>query len=110
MKSLFLINPKITALEYTVVYGAGKEGQMLYDRLQKEHITVDYFADSNCQLWGKVIKGIEVISLEQLKAINYQTAVLLSKGYQEQIYEFLVENGIKNIFLSHVENGIILAD
>ena len=110
MKNLFSINTKIMALKYKVVYGAGKEGQLLYDRLQEKNVTVDYFADSNCQLCGKVIKGIEVISFEQLKEINDQTAVLLSKGYQEQIYKFLVENGIKNIFLSHVENGIILAD
>lgn len=39
-----------------------------------------------------------------------KTAVLLSKGYQEQIYNMLIDHGIENIFLSHVENGMILDD
>lgn len=110
MKKLFLINPQIYEFEYKVIYGAGKEGQLLYKRLQNDEFEISYFADSNPQIQGMRIMGIEVISLETLKSMNEKTAVLLSKGYQEQIYSMLISHGIKNIFLSHVENGLILDD
>ena len=110
MKELFLINPKIIEFEYKVIYGAGKEGQLLYERLQNDELEITYFADSNPQIQGMRIKGVEVISLEMLKSMNEKAAVLLSKGYQEQIYDMLISHGIKNIFLSHVENGFILDD
>lgn len=110
INNLFLLNPILNKFENKVIYGAGKEGQLLCDRLKRDNVNITYFADSNHQIHGTKFNGIEVISLEQLKKINFNTAVLLSKGYQEQIYNMLISNGIKNVFLSHVENGIILED
>lgn len=110
MKKLFLINSEIDRFEMKVIYGAGKEGQLLCKKLQEEGLEIDFFADSNPQIHGTSILGIEVVSMEWLKQMRDRTAVLLSKGYQEQIYSMLMDHGIENIFLSHVENGMILDD
>lgn len=110
MKKLFLINSDIDKFEMKVIYGAGKEGQLLCKKLQEEGLEIDFFADSNPQIYGTSIFGIEVISLERLKQMRDQTAVLLSKGYQEQIYNMLMKEGIHNMFLSHIENGLVLDD
>ncbi len=110
MTNLFLVNPKINEFKNKVIYGAGKEGRLLQEKLLNDGLEITYFADSNPQIHGMEIMGKEVISLEQLKTMNKNTAVLLSKGYEDQIYNMLVSNGIKNIFLSHVENGLLLDD
>lgn len=110
MNKLFFVNPTIRSFENKVIYGAGKEGQLLCKNLQENGLVITYFADSNPQIQGTYILGIKVLSLENLKEISKNTAVLLSKGYQEQIYNMLISNGIKNIFVSHVENSLILDD
>ncbi len=110
VKQLFQINPQIWEFENKVIYGAGKEGQLLYLRLEKENLDIEYFADSNMQLWGQTIMERKVLSLDELKSINKDTAILLSRGYEEQIYEFLIKKGFRNIFLSHISNGLILED
>lgn len=91
VRSLFQINPQIIEFDNKVIYGAGKEGQLLCSRLEKEKINIKYFADSNKQLWGQFIMGRKVLPLDELKNMNRDTAILLSCGYEEQIYEFLTK-------------------
>lgn len=110
VKQLFQINPQIEEFRYKVIYGAGKEGRQLCERLKKEGLDITSFADSNKQLQGQFIMDKKVLSLNELKNMNQQTAILLSCGYEEEIYGLLKKRGINHIFLSHVDNGLILND
>ena len=110
VKELFLINSQIQEFRYKVIYGVGKEGRRLCEKLEKEGLDITYFADSNKQLQGQIVMGKKVLSLDELRDMSQKTAVLLSCGYEEEIYGVLKRNGIKHVFLSHVSNGLILDD
>ena len=42
MKKLFIINSEIDRFEMKVIYGAGKEGQLLCKKLQEEGLEIDF--------------------------------------------------------------------
>ncbi|GAA0091814.1 FkbM family methyltransferase [Paraclostridium bifermentans] len=79
-----------------VIYGAGGEGDALYWILKSSGITADVFCDRNTSLDGS--KTIPVISPKKLfddYKFNKIAIVIGTEMYFDEIYEFLVENGIK---------------
>lgn len=79
-----------------VIYGAGGEGDALYWILKSSGIEVDVFCDRNTSLSGSKI--IPVISPKKLfddYKSNKTAIVIGTEMYFDEIYEFLVENGIK---------------
>lgn len=51
--------------EGVYLYGAGMNGRWCLDYLQRVHIKVIAFIDSNCKNWHKQIDGIEVIGYKE---------------------------------------------
>lgn len=59
-----------------ILFGSGVIGQYYLDYIKKLDIVEEiYFCDNNPVKWGTTIKGIPVISFDELK-INIVTAIL----------------------------------
>jgi FkbM family methyltransferase len=50
--------------ERLVLFGAGQFGQIVLDRLRRAGVEPRCFSDNNPNVWGKQVKGIEVLSPE----------------------------------------------
>ena len=101
METIYHVNRKIENAELRVIYGCGTSGERLLSQLLYDDIRVDFFCDSNSDMWGTKVLNKPVISPEKLLELNERCVVLISSIYCEEIYESLSKMGIKNIFLTH---------
>ncbi len=67
-----------------IIFGAGKRAELLYDIAFFLGYQVVVFADNEAAKWGKKIKGIEVVSPEQLK--NYNCKVVVPDQFFDEIF------------------------
>lgn len=87
--------------EGTIIFGAGKIGCYLYDKL-KDLVTIDAFCDNKESLWNTEIKGKLILPLEKCiikyPENNYLVAI---NNHSEVIIRQLIETGIpeKKIYI-----------
>lgn len=73
-----------------ILYCAGKNGRRLLKELAFRGIHVDFFADGNCELWGRDIEGVTCIPPEKLRKDD---CIIVTKDYPEEIVEGLKKEG-----------------
>lgn len=82
-----------------VIYGAAKMGRLFYKNLSERGIPVKAFADGNPALWGSSIEGVQIVSPEGLRALYYNSPVLVaSLLHESEIYHRLLEMGLPLVY------------
>lgn len=76
-----------------VIYGASGGGQKVQQCFQSFGIMIDYFIDSNEELWGNIVNGIPVCPPEELLNKNYRIVIASDVGYTS-IRKILQEKGM----------------
>lgn len=77
-----------------ILFGAGLYGHLALEAYTHENVA--YFVDNNMQLVGQSIEGIEVISIDKLRAIYTEFDIVITAKYKEGIIKQLESIGIKN--------------
>jgi len=77
-----------------VCFGAGSAAEMFMDVIPKD-FTIGYFTDNNSSLWGKNIKGIEIIEPIKIKDIE-NVYILIVSRHIAPIKEQLMSYGYKS--------------
>lgn len=88
--------------EKIVIFGASTRGKFVYEKLCDKY-EISYFCDNDKKKQGGKFCGIEIISPEKLKSINYK--IIVASMYYEQIAKQLKNMGISNfdIYPSAIE-------
>lgn len=89
-----------------VIFGGGKMGTDLVRLLGLCKVKVNYIIDSNEELWGSKIEGIEVISFERSKQLNHRVYVIASYAFMHEIRLYIQKNhnDCKNLVIIDYEN------
>lgn len=66
-----------------IIFGAGKQAESLYEIASFMGYHVVVFADNDVEKWGKKIKGLEIVSPEQLK--NYDCKIVVPDRFFNEI-------------------------
>lgn len=66
-----------------IIFGAGMQAEFLYEIASFMGYHVVVFADNDEKKWGKKIKGIEIVSPEQLK--NYNCKIVVPDRFFEEL-------------------------
>jgi len=77
-----------------IIFGAGILGTILLEYLKSKNVGVKFFADNNENKQGNFVKGIPIYSPYK---INTDDIVLITSGGEFEIYNQLIEMGIKNV-------------
>ena len=77
-----------------ILYCAGKNGRRLLKELAFRGIHADFFADGNCELWGKNIEGVKCIPPGEMEKNDY---IIVTKDYPGKIVEGLKKEGYIHI-------------
>jgi hypothetical protein len=77
-----------------VLFGAGADGRRALVACRLAEIPVRWFCDSNPQLWGVNIDGVDVISPQELKDKRDAAVIITSGQYRNEIEAQLAEMGI----------------
>lgn len=97
-----------------IIIGAGNLGQAIanYANFEKRGFVVTGLFDNNPEIYGKIVRGIEVQSTEKLKEfiINNQieiAALTIPKNEAVKVAEVLIDSGIKAIWnFAHVDLNV----
>lgn len=97
-----------------IIIGAGNLGQAIanYANFEKRGFVVTGLFDNNPEIYGKIVRGIEVQSTENLKEfiVNNQieiAALTIPKNEAIKVAEVLIEAGIKAIWnFAHVDLNV----
>lgn len=98
MKKMRTINPdnievtkKAIGQADVIMYGAGGNGEKLLPVLQEKGLSIRFFCDDDFTKWGKIFKGVPVISFEQLSQIakKERLNVILTSVFAGPIFEKL---------------------
>jgi hypothetical protein len=96
---------KCRKYETVILYGAGNEGRVTLEELEKRGVKVTAFIDRNKQ--GDIF-GIPVISLDEYKEKFSAIPVIITPAFhKKEIRGFLDQNGINNYF-SFLDNTVLL--
>lgn len=78
-----------------ILYGAGEIGNIWMERLGSDKVFA--FADSSEKKVGSLVAGKKVLSVQELKEMKEEIAILISTGENiiEQIAETLKQNGLE---------------
>lgn len=84
-----------------VIYGNGTVGRRLHAFLENNGILykLDCICDANTELWGKMYRGIPIISPEEAVSKKTHCHFLAAGKYTEEQVSFLQKSGIKNIHM-----------
>lgn len=78
----------------TIIWGAGVHTECLLNNTNViNQLDVKYIVDSNIKLVGKSIQGIEVIHKETMKNVEFNTILISSAAYKDEI-----KKEINNLF------------
>lgn len=91
-----------------ILFGAGRYGEIVWETLQLESMdTVQCFCDNNSGAWGKLVRGLEVLSPQDAFS-RYPDAcfVITPKDYENEILHQLVHMGvcIDHILIFNIKN------
>lgn len=90
------INPQLFKNKI-IIYGCGNDGKKLFLQLKNLDIKVEFFCDSNRELWGDTLYGIPILSYKELK--NYANYNLALAFYQyPQVLDKLPTEMRNNVF------------
>lgn len=97
-----------------IIIGAGNLGQAIanYANFEKRGFVVTGLFDNNSEIYGKIVRGIEVQSTEKLKdfIINNKieiAALTIPKNEAVKVAEVLIDAGIKAIWnFAHVDLNV----
>lgn len=95
----------------TIIFGASKGGEYIYEELIKRDIEVLAFCDNDIRKVGTVVRGLPVWSFEQLKknSVTKELNIVIQLGYQNEIYDQLIKNKVKgNVYRELVFDLYIL--
>lgn len=67
-----------------IIFGAGKQAESTYEVASFIGYQIIVFADNDERKWGKRIKGIEIVSPEQLK--NYSCKMVIPDKFFDEIF------------------------
>ena len=91
-----------------ILYGAGGRGEEVNKMLKSAGVPVAYFCDSNPNKHGNIIKGVEIISHEQLRELdqNEKIVIIITSNHVfliEQIIRIIKEQRLntENIFSAY---------
>ncbi len=88
---------KFKEYKFICIFGAGNIGKGTVDAFEKQGIEVDFFCDNDASKVGNKYKGIECISLEELKEKKDETLVIIATRYYKEIYKQLKCSNFKNL-------------
>ena len=77
-----------------IFFGAGKIGRKAIEIWNMCGVSVDYLADNNADLVGKLIDGIPVLSAEQIRIFLRDVTILITCRDYQTVYEQLTVAGI----------------
>ena len=96
-KQIYLYKKLMNGSRYLYIYGAGKKGRELVERLKRRNIWVDGFIDLDDSKWGKMVDGICCFNIGTAK--KEEACVIVSILDYYNIEKYLQENGYSNIKL-----------
>lgn len=87
-----------------ILWGASSEGEMAYDILERNGISVIAFFDTAEEKWGKCFLGLEILSLKKMKRRlkSKNTVLQIASCNEIEIMEQLKNMGITN-YVSYSE-------
>lgn len=79
-----------------IIYGAGMTGKSILKELIKEQRLQNeiLFVDSDSKLWGTYVDGIEVLSPNKIKDLNFEKIIVGAAMGREAIFESLTNLGV----------------
>ena len=105
------INRDIDYLKYlknmkVVICGAGRQGQKTLLNLNKYDIKTTAFCDNDRNKQNQLIRGVKVISFEELKKVNDTDTMIVISAFEREIKQQLFMNKIFNfISASQIDFG-----
>ena len=88
---------KFREYKFICVFGLGNVGKGTVDAFEEKGIEVDFFCDNDTLKVGNKYKGIECISVDELKEKKEDTLVIIATRYYKEIYEQLKGSNFKNL-------------
>ncbi|WP_456277645.1 hypothetical protein [Bacillus sp. AK128] len=79
------------------IFGAGEAGRKLAGIISLHGLKVEYFIDSNSELWGKNIDGVPIIALNKAYELNVTVFVIGSLAYFNEIRQTIKEKYNKGV-------------
>ena len=96
------VKQEIGSFKEVYIYGAGKEGQKIYQLLKNMNIDINSFVVTEKGKNPESIYGINVIGFSELKEhIRKQCAyiVAVTRKYRQEIIDILTKGGAEHIFI-----------
>lgn len=93
MEPLYVLNDKIYESK-CVVYGAGVNGEIVKNLLNKEKVDILFFVDSNLKLEGKKVGDSIIYGPDKLSALDPNTFVIEASDHYSEIDQ-IIENKYK---------------
>lgn len=97
MKGMDRINMK----RKCIIVGAGNEGKNSFIKINT-YFDVLYYADNNSNLWGTEIKGVSIISVDEIKEIynkDSSVMIIICVSAYKEILEQLLYSKITNLYI-----------
>lgn len=88
VESIELLKDELSESDLFVIYGTGKRGEKIFERLSKK-LNIQFFCDSSEDKWGSEFLGKKILSPDEVSAKEYN--VIIASVYYEEIYEVLRE-------------------
>ncbi|APQ77019.1 capsular biosynthesis protein [Clostridium botulinum] len=92
-------------IKKAIIFGAGSFGVSSYEKLERD-FHIEYFCDNDKNKWGNSIKGIKVISPEELKLLKEHLIIVASTYYLE-IIDQLIKMDLFNIAYISFNNSFL---
>lgn len=101
------INNDIDYIKYlngkkVVIFGAGKQGQNVFCKLNKavKNIEISAFCDNDINKHGNLLMGKKIISFDELKKVNGAGVIIVISSFEREIKAQLLEHNIYNFISS----------
>lgn len=78
--------------KFIAIFGAGQNGLYLNKYLQNSNIKVNFFCDNDLRKQGKIIDGVQCISLNELCKYKNDVAIFVSPNNSKEIIKELEEH------------------
>jgi predicted HAD superfamily hydrolase len=91
-------------LKKVTIYGAGEMGRELVNLLHSFRVEIECIIDRNENLWGQMIEGIKIQSLDEALLLNTSIIVIASAAFYKEIKDEICNKCIKkNIKLNIID-------
>lgn len=104
LKELYQINPEINKAKRICIFGTGMNAAYIYEKMVRQGIRVDFFADKKPQSEYK-IQYLNLPVLDEDELPGTDCIVIIASSFWEEIANRLINKKIFNLFIAPVETN-----